>query len=563
MNKNFTEEDNKLDPYLANVIASSTLAWIKEENIVNEMGVRIRVDADSDYFFLHAIYADISDKIAARKPSQFGLSTWAILSEIHDAKYANMNQIHTLPTQGDVRKFVPTKVDEIIERNIAIRKGMSAIDLGAIGQKQFGSGFVYYTPTFSERTGFIITSDRNWYDEVDRSNQKSIKNYASRLEGQDSLKQERWLSTPTIPGFGIDKVWEESDQKHWRWTCMHCRKRQHMKWPDNIDMDKGVYICSNCGKQIDREWIRPKTEKHPNGTGAWEARFPKRSPIKDENGVTIKDGISGYWFTQMIAPWVTPESLIKEYNENEKEHTLDFFYNHKLGMPFISGDSSISKAIIMRNCLGNKPHLEINSLAGVDVQLNELYVTIGSKEGVYAFAILRHDDEYIRSNGKEGKSKWDRLGEVMEVYDIRYMVIDGGFTPNEVMDFAKKHPGKVWVNWYKDDPKHAKIVRFTDDDFHAKEKQTFEEEVTVLTERDRMIDFLLADLQKGYIRFFFDAESPQIKKLIEHTQTTYARKVTDRIGQESREWVSTGKDDFLHSLIYYRIARMKQEKSEK
>lgn len=543
-------QEKEIDPYMAELIASSTLAWIKEEGIVNEMGQPIRVDGDSDYFFLGDIYCDESDLIGARKPSQFGLSTWAILTEIHDAKFRNLNQIHTLPTQGDVRKFVPTKVDEIIERNLSIRTGMATMDLGAIGQKQFGSGFVYYTPTYSERTGFIITSDRNWYDEVDRSNQKSLKNYASRTEGQDSLKQERWLSTPTIPGFGIDKVWGESDQKHWRFTCGHCGRRQHMKWPDNVDMTKGEYICSHCGGKLDREWIRPKTRRHPAGTGKWEARFPGKP-------------ISGYWFTQMIAPWVTAKMLLKEYELNEREHTLDYFYNHKLGMPYVSGDSAISQALITRNCLGNKPHLEINSCAGVDVQLNELYVTIGIAEGVFALACLRHSEEYIRTGGKQGKSKWDRLSEVMQAYDIRYMVIDGGFTPNEVLAFAEKHRGRVWVNWYKDDPKHAKIVRFSDDDFNAAEKKTFEEEVTVLTERDRMIDFLLADLQKGGTRFFFDPQAPEIKQLVKHVETTYARTVTDRLGLASREWISTGKDDFLHSLIYYRIARMKQAQAEK
>jgi len=540
MNEHSTQEKQN-DPYEQSILRSSTLAWVKKKGIVNEMGMPIRVDGDSDYFFLHDIYADEADLIGARKPSQFGLSTWAILTEIHDAKYRNLNQIHTLPTQGDVRKFVPTKVDEIIERNAEIREGMATMDLGAIGQKQFGSGFVYYTPTFSERTGFIITSDRNWYDELDRSNQKSIKNYASRTEGQDSLKQERWLSTPTIPSFGIDKIWQESDQKHWRFTCGHCGKRQHMKWPENVDMTRGEYICSHCGKTIDREWVRPQTKLHPKGTGRWEARF-KGKPI------------SGYWFTQMIAPWVSAKDLCKAHDEAEKEHQLDYFYNHKLGMPYVSGDSAISAGLIYRNLLGDRPHIEVNSCMGVDVQLRELYVSIGTKEGVFGLAALQET---------ESKSKWDRLAELMEVYDVRYCVIDGGFTPNEVLAFAKRFRNRVWVNWYKDDPKHAKMVRWSDDEFHATEKKTFEEEVTVLTERDRMIDFLLAELQKGNIRFFYAQADQAIKTLVRHVETTYARTVTDRLGLASREWVSTGKDDFLHALIYWRIARMKQEQSEK
>ena len=193
-------------------------------------------------------------------------------------------------------------------------------------------------------------------------------------------------------------------------------------------------------------------------------------------------------------------------------------------MPYVSSHNDIGKDLILRNCLGDKPHIELNSCMGVDVQLNELWVAIGTEAGVFALAQLPETEE---------KSKWERLGELMEVYDVRYCVIDGGFTPNEVIAFANKYPGRVWINWYKDDPKKAKIVRFSDDEFHAKERKTFVEEITVLTERDRMIDYILDDLKKGVVRFFYYPESDGIKKLIAHTGTTYARIVKARISLRS------------------------------
>ena len=149
----------------------------------------------------------------------------------------------------------------------------------------------------------------------------------------------------------------------------------------------------------------------------------------------------------------------------------------------------------------------------------------------------------------------------MDAYDVRYCVIDGGYKPQDSIDAAKRFPGRVWVNWYKDDPKKIKVIRWSDDEFTGEQKD-FEEEIRVLTERDRVIDLLLADLKNGRIRFFYGPHDEAIKMLIEHVETTYARTVTDRLGIASREWVSTGKDDLLHALIYFKIALERKAKTE-
>jgi len=510
-----------MDNYL---IRASTLAWIREYKIVNEKGDRVLVGRQSPHFFMGRIYADESKKICVRKPSQIGVSLWAILNDIHHTRYWGINQIHTLPTAGDVTKFVPAKVNELIKRNPAIRKGMSDKEVDAVAQKQFGKGFLYFKGTFSEREALMISSDRNTYDEFDKSNMTEIGNYASRQEGEKSLKMEAWISTPTVPGYGIDQKFEESDQKHWRFNCESCKFRQHMQWPENVDIDRGIYICSKCGKEITEKAIR---------SGDWEARFPGRE-------------LSGYWITQMIVPWIKKEDLIDEYLKLEREGRLDYFFNHKLGLPYVSSESQIPASLIYQN-ISNLPHTETNCIMGVDVQGRELYVTLGTMEGVFSVFSLGDTSD---------KDKWKRLEDVMNVYEVRLAVIDGGFMTNDVFAFAKKFPYKVYVNFYKDDPKKAKIIRFPDEDFKKKD-MTFEEEITILTERDRMIDMFLARLKNGGIKYFLPKEHNAIKLLVAHTGTTYSRTVTNKVGIESREWVHTGPDDAFHSNLYYEIAREK------
>lgn len=525
------------------IIAASTLAWIEEKGIVNEKGKPVKLGKGSPHFFLRALYRDRAKEIAIQKPSQAGVSTWAILSELHDGRYWGINQIHTLPTKTDVDKFVPSKVNEIIERNPVIKQGLSKKEVNAVAQKQFGKAFLYFKGTISESDSLMLTSDRNTYDELDKSDMKQISNFGSRQEGADSLRQKRYISTPTVPEFGINKVILESDQKHWRFKCGNkdCGFEQHMEWPQNVSMERRCYVCKKCDATITNDMIRK---------GRWKAKYPHRSPDPH----TGEGGISGYLMTQMIIPWIKPGDLIDYYNDavaGRNERTLEYFFNHKIGVPYVSASSRISSNLITGNCT-TREHLELNSCMGVDVQETELYVMIGTEEGAFVIARLQDTVE---------KTKWERWAELMEVYDVRYCVIDGGYKPNEVMDAAKQFPGRVWVNWYKDDPKKAKIVRWADDSFTGKQLD-WEEEIKILTERDRMIDYVLNKLKHGGIRFFYSPNDEAIKLLIEHVSTTYARTVTDRLGMETREWVSTGKDDLLHAMIYYVIALMRKEKSE-
>lgn len=520
------------NPALQAAIRASTLVWIHQKGIRNEKGKLVDVGPNSNHFFLRDLYLDQSQEIATQKPSQIGVSTWAILTELHDARYWGINQIHTLPTAADVGKFVPSKTNEIIKQNPDIRMGLSGKEVDAVAQKQFGKAFLYYKGTHSEREALMLSSDRNWYDEIDKSDMTQIGNYESRLEGADSLRQKRYISTPTMPGYGVNSIFEKSDQKYWRFKCGSCGKEQHMTWPDNVDMKKERYVCKFCGSELTREMVRK---------GGWKAKYPHRE-------------ISGYQLTQMIAPWIKPSDMIKAYRDAElgrNDMTLEYFYNHKLGLPYMEASSQIPKSLILQN-LSNSEHTEMASCMGVDVQLNELYAMLGNEQGVYG--ILRLRDE-------PGKSKWERWAEVMDIYDVRYCVIDAGFKPNEVAENAKRFEGRVWMNWYKEDPKRAKIVRWNDDDFTGKQK-SFEEEYQVLTDRNRAIDQMLQNLKNGHFRFFYKPTDTAVDMLIKHLETTYAQHVTDRVGTVKREWVSTGKDDLLHALVYFQIALERKLRAE-
>ena len=521
------------DEALERMIMADTMIWIEQKKIVNEKKQLIDF---TTHFFLEDLYLDTADEIGVMKPAQVGVSTWAINVELHDGRYHGINQIHVLPSQEDVKLFVQSKVNPIIKENPTLHEAIKEEDADSVGQKQMGKAFMFYKGTRGKTSGIMVTSDVNWYDEYDRCDMAAIGNYASRQEGADSLKRKRWISTPTIPEFGIHEIFLKGDQKHWRFRCGECGAKQHMRWPESVDFDRRRYACLKCASTLTTDMIR---------SGAWEAKYPGRKR-------------STYWITQMIVPWKTAGDLIDEHAIHEKAGTLDYFYNFNLGLPYMRADGRMPASLIYKNLIEDEV-VELNSVAGVDVQLNELYVIIGNEKAVYGIAKVRDDDDYIKSEGSRGKSKWDRLGELMNVYDIRTMVIDATYRPNDVLEFAEKYPYRVYMNWYNEAPKGEKIVRWNDDSrFTDKKDLTFAEEIKVLTDRERMIDKTVDNLQKGRRRFVHAAADPNLVELVKHMKTMYTRTIETKQGTRKREWANTGKNDYVMALTYFEVALEKK-----
>ena len=532
----------------------SVLSWIKQEKIVNEKSIPIDL---SRFYYLHAIYTDKSQKIAVIKSAQSGVSTYAIISSLHMGRYLGLNQIHTLPTSSDATTFVQSKTNEIIRNNPCLASKMSKEDTDSVGQKQMGNGFLFYRGTKGKSSGIMITSDRNIYDEYDFSDHEQLGNFQSRLEGADSMKMEVWLSTPTFENFGIDEKFKDSDQKFMRFNCPECGLRQHMDWFKSVDHEEERYQCWECKATINNKmfpvwyaesWSETHNGKTSEGKHAdinmqWEARYPGRK-------------ISGYWINQMMLPWKSAKELIREYNELRKKGAMQYFFNFKLGMTYSDTERKVEGGLFYKNLQPDKQIVELQSFMGIDVQGNELYCIIGNKQGIYAITVCRDEVDAI---GKTIKSKWERAGELMEVYDVQVCVVDATYKPDDVLEFANIYPGRVFMNWYNPAPKGKEIVRYSDiKKFTDKKEQTFAESIKVLSDRERSIDRLIAHLEQGVHPILYTKTDPNLKTLVKHAETMYARVIENKDGTFRREWANTGKNDYFHALIYYEVAMDKK-----
>jgi hypothetical protein len=115
---------------------------------------------------MYDIINDLTPTQAIRKSAQVGFTTSAILKSFWLASMKNLNCIYTLPTMDDVSKFGKGKVNEMVNYNPFLKSLVPDID--SIGQKKVGDRFIYYQASFTEKEAIMVSSDCNFYDEMDR-----------------------------------------------------------------------------------------------------------------------------------------------------------------------------------------------------------------------------------------------------------------------------------------------------------------------------------------------------------------------------------------------------------
>ena len=107
----------------------------------------------------------------------------------------------------------------------------------------------------------------------------------------------------SIADYGIDRKYQQSDQRAWLIKCDRCNTWQELTFEDNlkvvdeslIDKMSGVvrpgatqYVCKHCGKNIESErWY----------SGEWVKKYP-------DSGKS-----AGFFVSQMNAVWLSSDQI--------------------------------------------------------------------------------------------------------------------------------------------------------------------------------------------------------------------------------------------------------------
>ena len=206
--------------------------------------------------YLREPYNDPHPRQVEIKATQLGLTTKAGLRSIHGAITGRYPRgiLYLFPSRTDVTEFSKGRINLLINENPdSIGKWIKETDTSNL--KQIGSSILYFRGMKSRVGLKSVPVDFIVFDELDEAPQKSVDMAMQRM-AHSEVKEWLKLSNPTIPDFGIDKAFQQTDQRYWLLKCPSCGHYTCLEdtFPSClIELSDGRVIrgCEKCKSELD------------------------------------------------------------------------------------------------------------------------------------------------------------------------------------------------------------------------------------------------------------------------------------------------------------------------
>jgi len=457
--------------------------------------------------YLRQPYQDNHPYLVEMKAAQLGLTTKAILKVLYGARYRGYKGVlYLFPSRSDALDFSRSRVAPLIEDNPAFI-GRWVRDTDAAGIKRIWNSFLYLRGMVSRVGLKSIPVDLICFDELDEAPQKAVDMAMERM-GHSEFRESHKLSNPTIPDYGIDKAFQETDQRYWLLKCEKC----------------GAYTCledtfPGCLLEVGGRVIRAcsscQGELNPS-VGEWVAKRP---------GVTEK---RGYHYSQLFSHYVDPGDILHQYRTT---NNLQDFYNLKIGVAYVEAENRLSVEEVLALC-GNEGIASSDSgpcTMGVD-QGKDLHVVIGKRQWDKAGKIV-HLGVY---------RDWEELDRLMKNFNVSRCVVDALPETRNARAFAERHKGKVFLNYYQERQK-------------GKYKWN-EKDLTVACNRTEALDASHNEVMQGQV--VLPKECGIVREFAQHLHNVAKKLEEDEeTGSKRYVYVKLGPDHFRHAFNYEAMAR--------
>ena len=389
------------------------------------------------YPCLIPIYLDKSTDIVLQKSAQCGATEMAISKGIYFSDQKRENTFYGMPTDEGIGQLVQSRVNPRIEDSPYLRDRV--INTNNIGLKQIGQNFMHFKGSKNRRQ--IITAAAGFLimDEVDEMVQMHIPVMLKRL-GNSAYKWTLALSTPSIPGYGINKMYLETDQMAWHNKCKYCGKWQTIDFfknikptpqratkltPDEIEKLDVKCVCKHCAKPLDNI-----------GPGKWIALNPGAKK-------------RGYQLSKLNTGQETLKTLWITFNETDN---VQEFFNSDLGLPYVPeggqlGDNDIESCYESESLEDTIKRLNEDSDLKLKIKLDHctMGVDVGSNLNYRISKIIEGHNRMVEIGIVKN---FEDLDVKMEKYDISMCIIDALPETRKAEEFRARFPGRVLLAWY-------------------------------------------------------------------------------------------------------------------
>ncbi len=457
--------------------------------------------------------------------------------------------LYVLPTSRNASDFSKSRFNTALKLSPYLKSLFT--DVNSIELKQAGANTLYIRGSRGDANLKSIPVSVLLLDELDEMSQRAINLALERLSGQ--LSKTVWgISTPTVPDYGIHKLFKDSTQENFCFKCPCCSRLTRLIWPDCVEIiGEGIHDqrchesflkCKECGGKLDQaakpDWL---------GKATWE--------IGNQNG---NPDIRGFAISQLYSYTVSPGELVMAHFKGFGDEAANVeFHNSKLGHPFISDGAKVTEEDV-QDCIANHTKDAIRPTSG------DRIITMGIDTGKWNYIEVTEwffnqysSDLNVAATAKVlfqvkfHEEDFDqRLDELMVEWQILAAVIDADPNTMEARRFARRFPGYVWLCRFRrgvtakeisvsDDDSFAPIATVDKANWYSAALGRFRQPRRIILPRDVSREYL--DHIQAPVRTYKREGSVEEKR----------KRQTDNL---VCKYISTGPDHFASARVYSEIA---------
>jgi len=508
---------------------------------------------------------DTHNKKVVKKCSQVGLSELNLARALaFNNLYQGTKLSYVLPSAKFAQKFIKMRLDPVIQSSPNVRarleKGSDSSEL-----KQFGDSFFMSQGASSASTTNVLAIDLDALvvDELDGAENPDVINQLISRLTHSEYKDEFYLSTPTVPGYGISDRYDKSKRHVMFQKCTRCGKwfqpdyYEHVFVPgfhtkqkhasktlkdisfltanliEDCDLSKAVVICPNkgCHKPLSPENLADPATRN----------FVCENP--DSNAE-----FHGYHITPFTVPTIiTPGDLVRR---SARYSRLQDFHNDALGLELSSKETGLDLEEITSFFkdqrafpAGTKaPYTVMGLDMGGECACTIGYPGLNELRVIHAEKIPLHN---VRA----------RVDELYKEFRVIGGVVDSMPYTDSVMMMQERHPTLYASIFSKKKGLALYDVREEGEDDDAKAMSMVR---AISVARDRGFDMLVASFREG--RVMFDPLLETRTEITEHMMDLKRIHLTAKRGSSMEEdgkfvWRKTsGVDHYFFSLLYLFLA---------
>jgi len=409
---------------------------------------KIKLQAATFSFVDHEYQIEPMGSLARRrcymKATQGGWTEIEVLRSLWSMIYKKhpLGDLYLFPTSDDVNEFSKSRFNPLIAANPEyigqyVKSGGQGTDTASL--KKIHNAFLYLRGArLSQRVSEQYESskmrsipvDEVKFDELDLMDEAVVAKARGRM-GHSKIKAETYLSNPLVPGEGIDKIFQTSDQRYWFRKCScgeeTCAELFFDEDPEKCvgirDDGTGYIRCKKCEKEV------------PLNNGAWIPSVPSNS-----------DFMHGYRWSQLTSVFNDPAEILKDFR-NPPEGNLADVYRLKLGLPYIAAEDRLTMAQVYACCNNDGMYSSHSGPCAMGVDVGDTkHIVIGARTGreqYQLFKIIALDS-------------WNDIHDLAVRFNVKSAVFDLRPFRDKVMEFISKESYRAFACEYSDNPAYTR-----------------------------------------------------------------------------------------------------------